>query len=95
MSAAEQPAIHGEILIYPEGASLRLEVRLEQETVWLTLNQMASLFQVDKSGISRHLKNIFETGELVKQSVVANYATTATDGKTYRDLCTVDSLQKL
>ena len=55
----------GELLLYQaEGDGPRLEVRLYDESVWLSLNQMAELFQVDKSGISRHLKNIFQTGEL-------------------------------
>lgn len=75
----------GELLLYrSEGDGPRLEVRLHDESVWLSLNQMAELFQVDKSGISRHLKNIFESGELQRDSVVAKFATTATDGKTYQ-----------
>jgi hypothetical protein len=75
----------GELLLYQsEGDGPRLEVRLHDESVWLSLNQMAELFQVDKSGISRHLKNIFESGELQRDSVVAKFATTATDGKTYQ-----------
>ncbi len=75
----------GEIILYQDedGSSL-LDVRLENETVWLTLNQMAELFGRDKSVISRHLRNIFQTGELVKESVVAKNATTAADGKTYQ-----------
>jgi hypothetical protein len=59
-------------------------VRLKDETVWLSLNQLADLFQRDKSVISKHLKNIFEEGELPPDSVVANFATTAADGKTYQ-----------
>ena len=51
--------------------------------LWLNLNQMAALFGRDKSVISRHLRNIFREGELVRDSVVAFFATTATDGKTY------------
>ena len=54
------------------------------ETCWLSLNQLADLFQRDKSVISRHIKNIFDEGELVRKAVVANFATTATDGKTYQ-----------
>ena len=54
------------------------------ETVWLSLDQMADLFQRDKSTISRHIKNIFREGELDRNSVVANFATTAADGKTYQ-----------
>lgn len=61
-----------------------VQTRIEDETIWLSLNQMAELFDVDKSGISRHLKNIFDTGELSRDSVVAIFATTAADGKTYQ-----------
>jgi hypothetical protein len=67
-----------------EDGTLCIDARLEGETVWLSLNQLAELFQVDKSGISRHLKNIFESKELVRDSVVAKFATTAVDGKTYQ-----------
>lgn len=52
--------------------------------VWLTLDQMSTLFQRDKSTISRHIKNIFNEGELERNSVVAKFATTASDGKTYQ-----------
>jgi len=72
------------ILYQTEDNRTRIEVRLENETVWLSLNQMAELFQRDKSVISRHIKNIFEEGELRPESVVANFATTATDAKTYQ-----------
>lgn len=61
----------------------QVEVRFENETVWLSLNQMALLFGRDKSVISRHLKNIFSTNELNQDSAVAKNATTAADGKTY------------
>ena len=57
---------------------------MKNESVWLSLDQMADLFQKNKSTISRHIKNIFEEGELVRDSVVANFATTAADGKTYQ-----------
>lgn len=75
----------GEIVLYqaPDG-SVALDVRLERETLWLNLNQMAALFQRDKSVISRHLRNIFQEGELERSSVVAFFATTAADGKTYQ-----------
>jgi hypothetical protein len=74
-----------EIILYQtEDGQTKVEVRVEGETVWLTLNQLAELFQRDKSVISRHIKNVFEKGELPSDSVVANYATTATDGKTYQ-----------
>lgn len=74
----------GQILLYktPDGES-RIEVKLQDETVWLNLDQMAELFQRNKSTISRHIKNVFEEGELEQYSVIANFATTASDGKTY------------
>ena len=62
----------------------QVEVRLAGETVWLTLQQLAGLFGRDKSVISRHLKNIFDSGELARERVVAKNATTAADGKTYQ-----------
>lgn len=75
----------GEFLMYTtEDGQARLEVRLNGETVWLSLAQLAELFQRDKSVISRHIKNVFDEGELVADSVVANFATTAADAKTYR-----------
>lgn len=61
-----------------------LDVRLEKETVWLNLNQVAELFGRDKSVVSRHVNNVFRDGELARDSVVANFATTAADGKTYQ-----------
>lgn len=67
-----------------EDGSIRIDARLEAETVWLSLNQLAELFQVDKSGVSRHLKNVFDSKELARDSVVAKFATTAADGKTYQ-----------
>lgn len=74
----------GQILLYqtPDGES-RIEVKLQDETVWLNLDQMAELFQRNKSTISRHIKNVFEEGELEQYSVIANFATTASNGKTY------------
>ncbi len=75
------------ILLYQtEDGETYVEVQLDSEnnSVWLTQEQMAELFQRDKSGISRHIKNIFEEGELIKNSVVANFATTANDGKIYQ-----------
>ena len=72
------------ILYQTEDGRTRLEVRLQNETVWLSLNQMADLFKRDKSVISRHIKNVFEEGELVRGSVVADFATTAADEKTYQ-----------
>ncbi len=79
------PQIGGEVALFeaPDG-QIRLDVRLERETVWLSLNQMADLFGRDKSVISRHLRNIFAAGELDRAAVVAKNATTAADGKTYQ-----------
>jgi hypothetical protein len=67
-----------------EEGQTRLEVRFDGETAWLSLGQMAELFQRDKSVISRHVTNVFEEGELRRTGVVAESATTATDGKTYQ-----------
>lgn len=74
----------GQFLLYqtPDGES-QIEVKLQDDTVWLSLDQMAELFQRNKSTISRHIKNILEDGELEANSVIANFATTATDGKKY------------
>jgi prophage maintenance system killer protein len=75
----------GEIIIYkPAKGEVELKVRLENETVWLSLNQIANLFERDKSVISRHLRNIFKEEELIKKSVVAKNAITAADGKIYQ-----------
>ena len=76
--------IENQIEIYtsPDG-STQVEVQFEGDTIWLNLNQMSSLFEKDKSVISRHLKNVFTSGELIRDSVVAKNATTAQDGKTY------------
>ena len=76
---------HGEIILYQtEDGLTKLDVNMRDETVWLSLDQMAELFGRDKSTISRHIKNIFTEGELVREAVVANFATTAADGKTYQ-----------
>ena len=74
----------GQFLLYqtPDGDS-QIEVKLQNDTVWLSLDQMAELFQRNKSTISRHIKNVLEDGELKADSVIANFATTATDGKKY------------
>ena len=63
---------------------IKIDTTFDSETVWLSIDQMAVLYQRDKSTISRHIKNVFEEGELMKDSVVAKYATTASDGKTYQ-----------
>ena len=74
----------GQFLLYqtPDGDS-QIEVKLQNDTVWLSLDQMAELFQRNKSTISRHIKNVLEDGELEADSVIAYFATTATDGKKY------------
>ena len=63
---------------------MKIDVRLEGETVWLTQGHMAELFQSSKQNVGQHLKNIFEEGELVESSVVKNFFNTAADGKNYR-----------
>ena len=75
----------GEVLVYrASDGQAQVEVRVDRETVWLSLGQMVDLFGRDKSVISRHLKSIFESGELHKSAVVAKNATTASDGKSYQ-----------
>jgi len=73
-----------QILIYqtPNG-STKVEVRMEDESVWLTQAQLGELFQKSKATISEHIRNVFEEGELDEISVVRNFRTTATDGKSY------------
>jgi hypothetical protein len=81
---APQIASAGQFLIYQtEDGRLKVEARLENETLWLTQQQMADLFQTSKQNISLHLKNIFEEQELAESSVVKDYLTTAADGKNY------------
>ena len=66
---------NGEIILYQSDNSISIEVRMEAETVWLNLNQMAMLFDRDKSVISRHIRNIYSEGELKKEATVAKNAT--------------------
>ena len=74
-----------ELIIYTtEDGLTKVDVTFDNDTVWLSLDQMANLFQRDKSTISRHIKNVFKEGELDRNSVVANFATTAADGKKYQ-----------
>lgn len=74
-----------ELIIYQtEDGLTRIDVAFENDTVWLSLDQMAELFQRDRTVIGRHVKNIFSEGELQKKSVCANFAHTAADGKTYQ-----------
>jgi hypothetical protein len=76
---------NSDIEIYQtEDGVTKIDVRLEDETVWLSIDQMAELFGRDKSTVSRHIKNVFDEGELIRNAVVANYATTAADGKVYQ-----------
>ena len=64
-----------------EDGLTKIETTFDGDTVWLSADQMAELFQRDKSTISRHIKNIFVEGELMRDSVVAKFAATAADGK--------------
>ncbi|MCI6604267.1 MAG: virulence RhuM family protein [Clostridiales bacterium] len=74
-----------ELIMYTTNDGLtKVDVTFDKDTVWLSLDQMAALFQRDKSTISRHIRNIFEEGELSRDSVVAKFATTAADGKSYQ-----------
>ena len=72
---------HGEIILYQsEDGLTKLDVKLHDETVWLSLDQMAELFGRDKSTISRHIRNVFAEGELNAAATVANFATVQTEG---------------
>lgn len=75
---------NNEIILYQPDTSISLEVKLEDETVWLTQAQMVDLFQTSKQNISLHTNNIFKEGELDANSVVKENLTTASDGKKYR-----------
>lgn len=74
----------GEIILYQPDETIKLEVRLENETVWLSINEMSQLFDRDISVIGKHIRNIFKEGELVKESVWAKFAYTASDSKVYQ-----------
>lgn len=71
-----------EIVLFEDG-ELQLEVNVKDEMVWLTQAQMTQLFEVDRTGITRHLTNVLKDGELSKKEVCAKFAHTASDGKTY------------
>jgi hypothetical protein len=76
---------NSEILIYQtEDGLTKIDVKMENETVWLTQTDMAGLFQTSKQNVSLHVKNIFKEGELNELSVVKEYLTTALDGKKYK-----------
>ena len=82
---AASAADKNEIVVYqPEGGEFHIEVRVENESVWLTQAQMAELFHATKQNISLHIANIYKEGELDKNSVVKEYLTTASDGKCYK-----------
>ena len=70
-----------DMIIYTtEDGLTKVETTFDGDTVWLSIDQMAELFQRDKSTISRHIKNVFTEGELQRESVVEKFATTASDG---------------
>ena len=84
MKQKAMPPMKSEILLYPgKDGKLRLETRLENDTVWLTQKQLAELFQTTVANINMHIKNIFAEGELEPDSVIKDFLITAADGKTY------------
>ena len=74
----------GEIILYQPDEAVKLEVRLEDETVWLTQAQIAELFGTGRQAITKHLKNIFSSSELDEDSVCSILELTASDGKIYK-----------
>lgn len=74
----------GEIILYQSENSTQIEVRIEDETVWLSQAQMVDLFMSSKQNISLHINNVFKEGELNQDSVVKYSLTTASDGKVYK-----------
>ena len=72
------------IMYTTEDGVTKIEVTFDHDTVWLSIDQMAELFQRDKSVIGKHIRNIFKEGELAKEAVWAKFAYTASDGKTYQ-----------
>ena len=79
--------IESEILIYQtDDGQTKIDVKLEDETVWLTQTQLCDLYQTSKSNISEHIKHIFEEGELEENAVVRKFRTTASDGKNYNTI---------
>ena len=80
---ADKSMPNGEIILYQPDSSIRLEVRMEEDTVWLNRQQMARLFDRDVKTIGKHINNALKE-ELSDYPVVAKFATTASDGKTYQ-----------
>lgn len=79
--------VESEIIIYQtEDGHTKIDVKFEDETVWLTQAQLCELYQTSKSNISEHIKHIFEEGELEENSVVRKFRTTAADGKKYNTI---------
>ena len=76
----EKPNTNNFLIYTNDHGDVKVDVLIKDETIWLTINQLAELFGIDKSGISRHIKNIFETGELQDELVVAKIATTTRHG---------------
>lgn len=73
---------NGDIVIYQlEDGLTQINVKLEDETLWLTQDQLVNLYQTSKANVSEHIKNIFEEGELNRESVVRKFRITASDGK--------------
>lgn len=72
------------IVYETSNGDVRVDVRLERETVWLSQQQMAELFGRERSVITKHVRNVFRDGELAPESVWAKFAHTAEDGKTYQ-----------
>ena len=77
-------AQNGEIILYQPDNSIRLEVRMEEDTVWLTQAQMAVLFETTRNNVTLHIKNIFKEGELDESAVCKDFLLTAADGKKYK-----------
>ena len=84
MDSNKTESCKGEIILYQPNESLKLEVQIENDTVWLTQQQMAELFGVKQPAVSKHLNNIFKEGELNKASVHSILEYTAADGKSYK-----------
>lgn len=81
---------NNKILIYTDSEGLtKIDVILEDETLWLTQAQMCELYQTSKSNVSEHIKHIFEEGELQEDSVVRKFRTNCTDGKSYMTHTTI------